>query len=880
MKRFFILLIVLFAGVSFCEAQSPTRKQFEKAADSAFVAGNYRQAYEFYKIIYLASKGRYDLIEKYADAARLYKSYKNAEIGYLALINNDQLDDHPLAPFWLGVVRKYQGEYALARELFKSFLQSAPNVEQYYIDRANKEINDCYWAESLIEKYKISGMQAPDSVLKVNWYEHIKDTTINTKWSDFSPVWAKDSLIYTSFRFPNKKDEYRPPRPVSKVLSAKATAIYNPEEKGYDEVIYKSGDTLKNDFNHPEKLISHATFNYDKTRMYYTRCEYVKGLKIGCRIYFKEKQPDGSWGKSIDVGESVNKLGTSTTQPSVGYDIYTKKESLYFTVADTTVASDTSGIYDIYYVSLNEEGKADGTPVNFQTINTKENDITPFFDSRFQRLYFSSKGYKNIGGYDIYRIEKTPQGWGEVEHMGLEINSSYDDAYFSVDSTGELLHWASNRDSVGAIDEDSKNCCYDIFFGSLRQPVITLQLTAQCINSYGDSTPVELDSVQYRIVNLDNKQELLSGLYPDGKFEMEFLPNRSYTIYADKKDYTSDTLIFDTYGYKQSDTIPVSINLKPTLLDKFIFTTYDQTNNAPLYGVSVDIIDNENNVIKTLESDNENRFVFNDLKIGETYNFEFSKPQFLAERRRITIVPTNECKPDSLDFPVYLTPLALDTVRLYFDNNRPFPNPVRRPFIGKPVSNVNYERAWERYYLQQRSRFTSQYNTRTASDICKDENGQSKFSAEDRLELDTFFDRDVQGGMIKLRTFQEELMAYLENPQNPKLIIYIRGFASPKADSIYNKWLTDRRINSVEQYLQGVFDIYYPERVDIKRLSFGEDEAEDTVVDEDVDKCLSEYAVDASKERRVEILGVRPDESATSSVNDNNVGGSGSPGED
>jgi hypothetical protein len=47
-------------------------------------------------------------------------------------------------------------------------------------------------------------------------------------------------------------------------------------------------------------------------------------------------------------------------------------------------------------------------------------------------LYFSSKGYENMGGYDIFKSEwnESTQSWLSPVNMGSPINSPFNDIYF------------------------------------------------------------------------------------------------------------------------------------------------------------------------------------------------------------------------------------------------------------------------------------------------------------------------------------------------------------------------------------------------------------------------------------------------------------------
>jgi hypothetical protein len=42
-------------------------------------------------------------------------------------------------------------------------------------------------------------------------------------------------------------------------------------------------------------------------------------------------------------------------------------------------------------------------------------------------LYFASTGHPGLGGYDLFVSERTDDGWGVPENLGVPLNSTADD---------------------------------------------------------------------------------------------------------------------------------------------------------------------------------------------------------------------------------------------------------------------------------------------------------------------------------------------------------------------------------------------------------------------------------------------------------------------
>jgi outer membrane protein OmpA-like peptidoglycan-associated protein len=70
-------------------------------------------------------------------------------------------------------------------------------------------------------------------------------------------------------------------------------------------------------------------------------------------------------------------------------------------------------------------------------------------------LYFSSKGHKNMGGYDIFKATydvKTNE-WSDPENLGYPINTPDDDIYYMTSSDGKRAYYSSVReDGLGYTD--------------------------------------------------------------------------------------------------------------------------------------------------------------------------------------------------------------------------------------------------------------------------------------------------------------------------------------------------------------------------------------------------------------------------------------------
>ena len=104
----------------------------------------------------------------------------------------------------------------------------------------------------------------------------------------------------------------------------------------------------------------------------------------------------------------------------------------------------------------------EGVAINLgSTINTVGDEVTPFYHSVEQKLYFSSDFHPGIGGFDIFQTTWENE-WGIVENVGKPLNSSHNDLYYNSRIDNPLKGYlSSNR--KGSLFVDKESCCNDIY---------------------------------------------------------------------------------------------------------------------------------------------------------------------------------------------------------------------------------------------------------------------------------------------------------------------------------------------------------------------------------------------------------------------------------
>ena len=140
----------------------------------------------------------------------------------------------------------------------------------------------------------------------------------------------------------------------------------------------------------------------------------------------------------------------------------------------------------------------------------------------------------------------------------------------------------------------------------------------------------------------------------------------------------------------------------------------------------------------------------------------------------------------------------------------------------------------------------------------------SKLKEEEILTSDqayeTFFNDRLKKGNNDLSSFLDILISMLE--RGDKFEIFLKGYASPRASNQYNLILGQRRIFSVKneflKYRGGILAKFLDsKKLTISEKSFGETSVPRGVPDNIKDQRLSVFGLNASQERRVEIVEVK-----------------------
>lgn len=249
---------------------------------------------------------------------------------------------------------------------------------------------------------------------------------INGKYPDFVPVISADRsvMVFTSRR----------------VGSTGGEIVYNfdtGDPEGYYEDIYITYNK-GNNWTPPENIGKPVNTEFHDACIALSpdgQSLYIYKDEGGGDI-FLSKLVGEKWSNPARLNKNINSKKSYEAHCSVTAD----DNTLFF-------SSDREGGLgglDIW-MSTRKSGGDWGEAVNLgPTINTEYDEDAPFIHVDGRSLYFSSKGHKGMGGYDVFRTIRQPDGsFSEPENIGYPINSSDQDIYFVLSADNKFGYYAS-----------------------------------------------------------------------------------------------------------------------------------------------------------------------------------------------------------------------------------------------------------------------------------------------------------------------------------------------------------------------------------------------------------------------------------------------------
>jgi len=510
--------ITLFALVLICALNSDAQPvyDYKKSADRFYAEGDYYSAAENYeKALDAKSKGgttepytvqkkgakqkaatkREEIVYRIAESYRFINNYSKAEKWY-AEASGFSKAEYPLAKYWYGVSLRANAKFAEAEKALQEFINGYTANDEYK-KQAQLELADVKFIQQQMARKDLD-------LYKVN------SVSVNAIGADYAAAWNNNGLVFTSTRADSTAIKGKRKNPhVNNLYWAQSTdGVFAAAQK----ITIPVNDDMEQGV---------ASFTPSGDKMYFTRWTKKDGKNLAS-IYMSEMK-DGAWSAPSLVAGKVNAEGYSSQQP------YVTSDGKYLLFASDRPGG--SGKFDLYYATLRSNGEA-GAVSNFgNSINTAEDDQSPFYHQSTQTLVFATKGRVGMGGYDLFESKGViGNAFAAPQNLGYPVNSIKDDIYFFAKGNDKLLQEAF-------ISSDrSSECCLQLFTVNKIYKKYVSGIVTDCKTEQ----PLAAAKVQ---VNDGNGKALFTlstdnaGAY---RFELNNLP--AMQLNASKQDYKDGSL--------------------------------------------------------------------------------------------------------------------------------------------------------------------------------------------------------------------------------------------------------------------------------------------------------------------------------------------------
>ncbi len=586
MKRIFIIiaLFVFSVGVSTVFGQ-------KAKADKCFSSFDYKDAIPLYLKVIKSSPNDTGSIIHLAYSYAVIKDYTDAELYYARVAGMNGIP--PIVHYNYAEALKYNGKIDAALVEFTKYLALVPADTA-----ARGEIKNCdRLKQSYQKEYQVAGLD-----------------TINTPYSEFSPVIYNDSLVFMSDRVADNMNFARNKYNGGNYFKVFVAA---PANKGFAKPSLFSSQIngVNSDYN-----IGPVSFTGNGNEAFFTEVAAIqgKGFVNHMKIYYCERS-GGKWEKRSAF--AYNSDSYSVMHPAISAD----GKKLYF-------ASDMPGGFggmDIYVCVRTADGWS--KPQNLgANVNTGGNECFPYMRND-STLFFSSDKHFNYGGLDIFSCREVNGVWTDVHNLGADVNSSADDFGICFNRNNRTGYFSSSR--TGGKGRD------DIYSFTFIGDNATLEGKVLCsFNSKDIAAGVEVsvyteDGVFLAIAKTDSLGGFKFNNLPGEKDYLVRISENDPRFAGKKRFYLTD---------KNGKIVSVSRNdgrfnynfskLPPDLtkLSKMDAPPSNLAGNllrgdgssAPLANVAVELVDTTGRMIDSVETNEFGSFLFNEVSPDGQYNFK------------------------------------------------------------------------------------------------------------------------------------------------------------------------------------------------------------------------------------------------------------------
>lgn len=514
---FSFLAIILTSTMLSCGA----KKGSMQAAREALAKKEYAVAGENYKAVYSKTKNKDEKNESCFQTAECYymaNDMKNAEGWYKKTVKADPKNVD--AQLKLAESIKSQGRFSEAIIEYNNYKKLAPADT-----KVDSKIRGCELAlkwKNEKTRYKIENLKS-----------------INSKWSDFAPMfYKKDQLYFTSDR--EKGASNKAYGWTANFFTDVYKVVYKVDKKNPNSIKYEMPTLVDKDKINSPYNDGTVAFDNKGGIMYFTQCNGKDGKGKFCRI----------WTATLSGQEwtEIKPLEFSSDSFNSGHPSLSKDNQIMYFSSDMPGGE---GGKDIWFVTYSKRSKTWGDPVNLgPTVNTDKDEVYPFIHED-GTLYFSSNGHTGIGAMDIFYTTGSTTDWGTPVNMKSPINSGGDDFSIILSKDKESGYLASNREGTKGQDDIWRFYMDPLVFtlSGVARDVKTKQILANTFITF--TTSVDTGKI---VVKTDAA----------GSYKINLKPKSDVELYGSHEDYYDSKIAFQTTkGLDVSTDLVQDLDLNP-----------------------------------------------------------------------------------------------------------------------------------------------------------------------------------------------------------------------------------------------------------------------------------------------------------------------------
>jgi OmpA-OmpF porin, OOP family len=411
-----------------------------------------------------------------------------------------------------------RGEYGKAKAYFEKYLAQKP-AKPTHLETANKGVATCEYAENAL-KSPLSYQAKPLS------------PTVNAFALQYFPVLTVDqqTLIFTARNLSGQNNDEN---------------IYVSSRQGEE---WSAPVSISPNINTAENEGT-CSISADGRTLVFTSCQGRQSFG-SCDLFVSYKI-GSEWVEPINMGPKINTYSWES-QPSLSAD----GRTLFF-------VSDRRGGYgrrDIWMSKLGEDGQW-GAPTNLgNTVNTTDDDLSPFLHANGTTLFFSSQGHLGMGGYDLFFCEWKNGSWTTPENLGYPINTHEDQVSLFVTADGEKAYYSLEKAEgdrrVSAVLHEFQ------MPAALAQKYNRSDYLKGKVFDARTKQPLNARIEVYNIVS-NQLESTVQSDRKSGEYVSVLTEGTEYALYINKEGYLFKSLSFDFSQKKAFEPMILDIYLEP-----------------------------------------------------------------------------------------------------------------------------------------------------------------------------------------------------------------------------------------------------------------------------------------------------------------------------